>query len=80
MPTKCVHITVQYCCFSATCSVALPCHVGTCDSSKSAITISPVERILIPRRRLDYKTEDFARVFEGGTCEVSKNRDFCKGL
>ena len=53
VPTKCMHTTVQYFCFSATCSVALPCHVGICDSSKSAITISPVEIILIPRHRLD---------------------------
>ena len=56
MPKKCEHITVQYCCSGATCSVALPCHVGTCDSSKEAITISPVERILIPCCRLDLKT------------------------
>ena len=53
MPRECVHTTVQYCWFCATCSVALSCYAGTCDSSKSAITSSPVDRILIPRCRLD---------------------------
>ena len=60
-------------------SVALSGHVGTCDSSKSAITSSPVERILIPRRRLDQKIRIFARVFEGGMVWSVEKWGFLQG-